>query len=121
MLDRFSVTDFGEQADLRGYGRPQNYPEFLLFGAGQGLDTRFMSEHEIHSSWVAIFFYYGLIGLTLFIILLWNIFSKLDIAEKLVFFAPMFYGISTYGLRSPIFWFFIASAIFAANKKTTKL
>jgi len=116
LFDRFANTNFGEQAELRGYTRILNYPEYLLFGAGQGLDSRFDSVHEVHSSWVAVLFYYGLIGAGLFLYLLMKTFLKLDMAGKLVFIAPIMYGISTYGLRTPIFWFFLASAVSYARR-----
>lgn len=117
VIQRFAQTDFAEQADLRGYGRLTAYPEYLLFGAGQALDSRFESKHEIHSSWVAILFYYGVVGLALFSFFIYKIFIRLDLSGKFVFVAPMFYGLSTYGLRSPVFWIFIASTLYVVNTK----
>ena len=115
LTERFLTSDFGSQAEIRGYTRILEYPEYLLLGAGQGLDFRFESVHEIHSSWAALLFYYGMFGLSIFLIFLIKIFIKLDLAGKFVFVGPLVYGFSTYGLRSPIFWFFIAAAIYSAK------
>lgn len=119
IIDRFSSTDFGSQAEVRGYSRLSLYPEYLFFGSGQGLDGRFNPrDQEIHSNWVALLFYYGIIGLALFLCFLYKIFIKLDLDEKFVFLGPLIYGFSTYGLRSPIFWVFIAAAMYLANHRS---
>ena len=115
LINRLLTSDFGSQAEIRGYTRIFEYPEYLFLGAGQGLDSRFESVHEIHSSWAALLFYYGIFGLSIFLIFLMKIFIKLDLAGKFVFVGPLVYGFSTYGLRSPIFWFFIAAAVYATK------
>lgn len=116
IVERMLNTRFDEQADIRGYYRAIQFPEYLFLGAGQGLDFRFNSIHEIHSSWMALFFYYGFVGAVLFLLLLSKIFFRLDIADKFIFLGPLFYGFSTYGLRTPVFWLFLAAAVYAAMK-----
>ncbi len=113
---RFAETDFEQQAEVRGYYRLFDYPRYLLLGTGQGLDWRFGGSDEIHSTWVGILFYYGLLGLTIFLLFLFSIFRRLDVAEKVVFMAPVFYGFSTYGARTPVFWMFLAAAAYAASR-----
>lgn len=105
---RFVETDFSEQSDIRGYGRLVKYAEYLLFGAGQGLDMRFDTNLEIHSTWAAFLFYYGVIGLLGFVIPLLKIFKSLNMNHKLLFLAPMLYSFSTFGVRTPIFWIFLS-------------
>lgn len=117
IVERILNTRFDEQADIRGYYRAIQFPEYLFLGAGQGLDFRFNSPHEIHSSWMALFFYYGFVGSVLFLLFLSKIFFRLDIAEKFIFLGPLFYGFSTYGLRTPVFWLFLAAAIYASREK----
>jgi hypothetical protein len=65
-LKRLLTTDWQSEAKLRGYFRPIDYPKYLIFGAGHGDEARFNSKHEIHSSFLSIFFYYGVFGLILF-------------------------------------------------------
>ncbi len=94
------------QLFARGYMRVVQYPQYLLYGAGQGRDERFGEVggyvYEIHSSPVAVLFYYGVWGFLLFAAFLWKLFS---IKKNLLFLTPLLvYGLFTYGLRSPYFW-----------------
>jgi hypothetical protein len=94
------------QLFARGYMRVVQYPQYLLYGAGQGKDERFGEvggyAYEIHSSPVAVLFYYGVLGFLLFAVFLWKLFS---IKKNLLFLTPLLvYGLFTYGLRSPYFW-----------------
>jgi hypothetical protein len=119
------------QLDARGYDRLYKYPHFLIYGAGQGNENRFitklMSErtdghnYEIHSSLFAVLFYYGFIGLILFLKTIYNFFL---FKKNIIFLLPMFtYGLFTYGLRTPYFWFALGfivlmSDVFKSTKKT---
>lgn len=114
-IERFLSSDFGGQADVRGYSRLLEFPEYLLFGAGQGLDIRFGSNYEVHSTWAGILFYYGVIGAALFSIYAGSIFLKLGIGQKFIFMAPFVYGLSTYGARTPAFWLFLAASLWAVS------
>ncbi|MDI5934370.1 hypothetical protein [Halomonas kalidii] len=118
-LSRLQSTDYGAQADIRGYSRLLHYPEYIFLGSGQGVDERFGTRHEIHSTWFGVMFYYGLAGFILFITFIARIFFRLDVAGKVAFLAPVLYGIATYGARTPVFWFFLASAVFAASAYET--
>ena len=117
-ISRFSGTDVASQAEIRGYTRLIEFPAYLLLGSGQGLDMRFGTRHEIHSTWVAVLFYYGIAGFTIFMAFIARIFLRLDLAGKIAFLGPVFYGISTYGARTPIFWVFLAAAALAAARQT---
>jgi O-antigen ligase len=125
-IDRFLSTDYLSHLELRGYTRIIDYPQYLIFGSGQGLDERFYLtsdvingqtiyfSFEIHSSFVAILFYYGIIGFILFILFLYRIFKNLNFIQRTAFILPFIYGLSTYGLRTPIFWFFIGVCVFVS-------
>lgn len=117
LMDRFVTTETDQQLSDRGYDRFSSYFEYLLFGAGQGADFRFNSTHEIHSTWAGVLFYYGFIGFSFFIYFLIKIFISLSLAEKLIFLSPLMYSFSTFGARTPIFWVFIAVAIFIAYQR----
>lgn len=121
-LTRLSETDFGEQADDRGYGRLIEYYEYLIFGAGQGLDIRFNElGTEIHSTWFGLLFYYGFIGIFLFLMFILAILKKLNFSQFFIFLGPVFYGFSTLGFRTPIFWIFLATALYVGiRSKATK-
>lgn len=115
---RLENTDMVEHMEIRGYYRLMKYPEFLVFGAGHGKESRFSYEGtEIHSSWVGILFYYGFVGFIAFIWFLYEIVRKLSWSERFLFFSPIFYSFSTFGLRTPIFWIFISIFYAIASRK----
>src|SRR5690606_38741470 len=59
------------QAEGRGLLNFLDYPQYLIFGAGQGAHWLYSpANNEIHSTWLGILFYYGIIGVTLFLIFL---------------------------------------------------
>lgn len=117
IYERFISTDFGGQADVRGYTRILEYPEYLILGAGQAEDIRFGALLEIHSTWAGIFFYYGFIGLLLFTLFLYHIAKHLSWSQLAVFLGPLLYSMSTFGVRTPVFWIFLACAFYAAHIK----
>lgn len=91
---------------VRGYTRFVEAPQYIFYGAGQGRDDRFGDYDgfvfEIHSSLAAVIFYYGILGLVLFLAFIWKLFP---IKHNLLFLSPLFvYGLFTYGLRAPYFW-----------------
>lgn len=108
-FSRFKEVDVSTQSEDRGFDRIINYPEYLLFGAGQGYYQRFNSNLEIHSTWFGFLFYYGVIGLFLFLSFLYKIFSNLSLYRKFLFLAPLFYSFSTFGARTVVFWIFLAT------------
>jgi hypothetical protein len=110
-LDRLLATDWHEEASIRGYFRPIKHPQYLLFGAGHGQESRFNSIREIHSSFLSVFFYYGIVGLVLFMAFLYQIFRRLSLPEALMLSAPFVYGLFTYGFRTPIFWVLMAIVV----------
>jgi hypothetical protein len=107
-INRLELIDSSEQADIRGYTRIFEFPEYLVFGAGHGYDLRFNPEGtEIHSTIAGILFYYGIVGFFLFVIFFSSIFRRLAFDQKLFFIAPIMYSLSTFGFRTPIFWFYL--------------
>lgn len=105
------------QLIARGYMRPLDYPKYLIFGAGQGKDDRFENVdgnyYEIHSSLLSVWFYYGILGISLFLWFIWNLFA---VKVNILLLSPIFiYGLFTYGLRAPYFWIALAFLALAPN------
>jgi hypothetical protein len=105
------------QLQARGYERIIQFPEYLLFGAGQGKEDRFGdfkgNFYEIHSSLFAIWFYYGIAGLVLFLIFIYNL---IPVKINLLVLSPLFvYGLFTFGLRSPYVWMVFGFLALAPN------
>ncbi|MEQ8260441.1 MAG: hypothetical protein RH947_09095 [Alcanivorax sp.] len=106
---RLDQVDIQSQADIRGYTRFFEFPEFLFLGAGQGAEYRFNDAGtEIHSTWAALLFYYGLPGIFLMLEFIRRVAKGLSFPQKLIFAAPLLYSFSTLGYRTPIFWVFLA-------------
>ena len=127
IITRLTESDLNEQADARGYNRVFQYPEYLVFGSGQAEDFRFKADFEIHSTWMAILFYYGIFTFTYFIYILYKIFSNLSFTHIGVIMGPLIYAFSTFGLRTPVFWMLLGVVIFktiensfSINKKLQK-
>jgi len=106
---RLDQVDIQAQADIRGYTRFYDFPEFLFFGAGQGAEYRFNDAGtEIHSTWAALLFYYGLPGILLMLEFIRRVAKGLSFSQKMIFASPLLYSFSTLGYRTPIFWVFLA-------------
>lgn len=89
----------------RGYDRIVNYPQYLLFGAGEGLYERFNESIELHSIFANILFSYGVIGFAIFIFAFSSLLKKKMTKEVIV----LFLGIAIFAmvhmsLRVPFFW-----------------
>jgi hypothetical protein len=90
----------------RGYDRIVNYPEHVLFGAGEGAYERFRSElyaSELHSSYGTLLFCYGIPGTALFTLVLW-LFCRHDPWTALFVIPALVHGMGHQGLRFAFFW-----------------
>lgn len=106
------------QVEGRGLFSFLDYPQYLIFGAGQGAHWLYNpTGNEIHSTWLGILFYYGIIGISLFLIFLYQIFKKLSLSNKMILLGPMLYGFTTYSARTIIFWFLLAAFLLFSNNK----
>lgn len=115
--DEKPLTVAKSQLIARGYMRALDYPIYLIFGAGQGKDDRFENVdgnyYEIHSSLLSVWFYYGILGISLFLWFIWNLFT---VKVNILLLSPIFiYGLFTYGLRAPYFWIALAFLALAPN------
>ncbi|NLZ35273.1 MAG: hypothetical protein GX889_10315 [Clostridiales bacterium] len=110
-VNRFNEKGLDDTFAGRGYDRICKYPEYLLFGAGEGAHYRFAEKSlflgEIHSSWAGVLFYYGIIGSLLFYIFLFKIARKISWFSLLLL-SPISYGFATYNIRNWNFWIGLA-------------
>ena len=103
-------ADITRQFKVRGYDRLWQYPQYLLFGAGEGARERFAektsyTQYEVHSSWAGLLFNYGLVGLSLFTAFIYALLKKIKyIWFKLILLAPFFFGFTNYNIRNWYFW-----------------
>lgn len=120
LISRIDEVDSDQQLSDRGYTRIAKNLEYIIFGSGQGADFRFNSTHEIHSTWAGIFFYYGIFGLFIFILSLCQLSYNLSFRNLLLFIAPLLYGFSTFGLRTPVVWIFLAVSFYVSDSNSRK-
>lgn len=106
---------FNEQdsnLENRGYGLVKKIDGFNFFyGAGSQVEDESWT-NEIHSTFFSIFVYYGVIGISLFLLFYLNLFHKLylryGLIDALIIYSPPFlYGITHNGFRFTIFWIYL--------------
>lgn len=121
VINRFIADELYEELYVRGYFRLIENYEYLILGSGQGLHSRFGSVHEIHSTWAGVLFYYGVLGAYFFLRFLYKKTRHLSISEKCFIMSPLVYGISTYGLRTPVFWILLATIAGLESFRTARV
>ena len=123
IFNRFlhGIEEKDDQLESRGIDILISYPDHIIYGAGQGNYGLFSkTSNEIHSTWIGILFYYGIIGFLIFIVFLSNIFRRLSISDKLFVLGPMVYGFTTYSARTSIFWIFLGIVIYHKRNSMVK-
>jgi O-Antigen ligase len=109
------IDNIGKQKDDslagRGYDRIWLYPQYLIFGAGEGAYKRFSLSQalgqEIHSSFGTILFAYGIFGSVLFALVLCIIFRHAQWRDLVYMSGPVLYGLTHQGLRTTLLWVFL--------------
>jgi hypothetical protein len=101
----------------RGYDRIWDNPEYWVTGAGEGGLKRFeqdeavIGDHEIHSSFGAVFFGYGILGLVLLCAFLYAVVRRTEPRMWLLLAPTMAYGVTHQGLRFTPFWVLLALVV----------
>lgn len=109
-------------SEVRGYFRITEYPQFWIFGSGEGAYYRFDgSSLEFHSTWGNLQVSYGIFGLILFI----TIMIKSIITSRYKCWYPLFfimlYGVTHNGIRNSLLWILIALMSINYNSTSTKM
>jgi hypothetical protein len=116
--ERYVVQGEYDTLATRGYDRIVNYPEHILFGAGEGVYERFRSElygSEIHSSYGTLLFCYGIPGTVLFTLGLLGV-CRRDPRLALYMIPAFVHGVGHQGLRFAFFWAMLAFLCCYATK-----
>ena len=101
--------DSDDNLEGRGYYRIYEYPEYWLFGAGEGEYSRFRyGEIEFHSTLGNIQVSYGLVGILLFINLMRLALKNDRYRSWYILFMIMLYGLTHNGIRNSLFWILLA-------------
>lgn len=96
--------DSDDSLEGRGYDRIWKYPQYWIFGAGEGGYIRFDQNMEFHSTLGNIQVSYGIIGLTLFLALLFLVIKVDEYQSIYIVAAMLLYGLTHNGIRNSMFW-----------------
>ena len=106
------ILSIGADADDslagRGYDRIIRYPQYLIFGAGEGALERFNTHIEIHSTIGTVLFSYGIIGFTIFAFIIILVMWKQTFANNSLIISVLAYGLTHQGLRQTLFWILLS-------------
>jgi preprotein translocase subunit Sss1 len=107
----------------RNYDRIIEFPQYMVLGAGEAHLDRFKPYDylEIHSSFGNLLFSYGILGLGLFLALLFVIGRNAILPVWIIMSAPLLYSVTHMGLRTTIFWIFLAVVWYEYYLKRKKL
>lgn len=117
--ERFSKNELTSDQSFggRGYGRVIENPQYLLFGAGEGIYERFNENIELHSIFANILFSYGIIGLMLYLGAFASFTKKMTTEIFVLLFIIGFFGSVHMTLRIPLFWITALFVIYLHEEK----
>ena len=100
----------------RGYDRVIQYPEYWIFGSGEGdyarfADTTVIHSHELHSSAATLFFSYGIIGVLVFGMFLYRALRGASARILFIVMPGFAYGMVHQGLRFTLMWVMLGVAM----------
>lgn len=98
------------------------YPQYMIYGAGEGGEDRFekvFHKTEIHSTFPAILFYYGLIPTYILIRWIYENIKKIRGQQFIIYIALLAESFTLANQRQALFWIIIVLATFL-NKETIK-
>ena len=105
---RVEHLGWDDSLEGRGYDRIWKYPEYLVFGAGEGADDRFGWTAEIHSTFAMVLFCYGIPGSFLFLAFFYELFCLAGWQYFKFLLPALLYGLTHQGLRFTEFWILMA-------------
>lgn len=107
------VTNIGKDTDdslsMRGYDRISDYPQYWVFGAGEGAYGRFNNAtYEFHSTLGTVQVSYGIVGLLQFLFILFYVLKKNGFKGWYILACLLIYGLAHNGLRNSMFWMLLS-------------
>jgi hypothetical protein len=109
-------NDNDDSLEGRGYDRILKYPYYLIWGAGEGLNYRFESNKELHSTLGNILFSYGIIGFGLFLLIFRQAIAKQGLASVFPLYAVLLFGFTHNGIRHTYLWLLLALLYLGKSK-----
>lgn len=102
-------ADSDDSLEGRGYYRIYEYPEYWIFGAGEGMYTRFrLQRMEFHSTLGNIQVSYGIVGTLLFLSIILMALKRDRYKSWYILVFVMAYGLTHNGIRNSLLWILFA-------------
>ena len=119
------LGNIGQQQDDsimgRGYDRILDYPQYLLFGAGEYALERFPGVvHEIHSTVGTVIFSYGFVGTLILGTFVWLLFRRVGLSQMLYALPAFVYGGVHNGTRFTLLWMLFGLIAITGVRKSEK-
>lgn len=113
--------DSDDSLESRGYNRITEYPEYWIFGSGEGELSRFESTGmEFHSTLGNIQVSYGIIGLLLFLRILYLSLKNDSFRSWYIIVFIMIYGLTHNGIRNTMLWILLSLLLTEASPRKSK-
>ncbi|MBR2289908.1 MAG: hypothetical protein IJ867_04755 [Clostridia bacterium] len=111
-ISRTKTEDTGAMSiwEERGYDKIYYYPQYMLFGAGEGFYSRFSKarhNNEIHATFPSILFYYGIIPLVVLLNWIYKNIKNEPFNVKIVYIALFIESFTLLNQRQALFWLII--------------
>lgn len=110
-INKFGLNDsvdyysgFGVLLEERGWHRIVEYPGKIIYGAGEGLLNRFGGNLEVHSSFLGLLFYYGIVPTVCLFSWILNKAKKIEKKYWFIYLAFFVEALFLNNTRQPFFW-----------------
>lgn len=114
-------NDSDDSLEGRGYFRITDYPQYWIFGSGEGEYQRFENQSiEFHSTLGNLQVSYGIVGLGLFILLIFIALKENRFKNTYIILFIMAYGFTHNGIRNSLLWILIGLILYE-NKNLKEL
>ena len=103
-------TSSGSLIEERGIDKLLKYPQYLIYGSGQGYFSRFTKaahQLEVHSTLPGIWLYYGIIPLTILLIWIYRSIKKVKLKYMIPYIALFIESFTLYNQRQLLLWIII--------------
>ena len=116
VIDRIASIGSSNDDNIegRGFERLWKYPDYIWFGNAEGGYYRFenligiMKDSEIHSTLGMLFFSYGPLGISIFMLIFLRNIQKRGLETAIPFIPVFAYSMTHQGFRFSLFWLLLA-------------
>ena len=121
-IDRIDGDSDVSIIEERGIDKILNEPHKILYGAGEGMYSRFKGkfENEIHSTFPSILFYYGIIPFFIFVAWIYQKLKNLPFHILCVYIALFIESFFLLNQRQALFFAIIVLGSFCSKKEDNK-